>query len=89
MKRSDISPKLKLSVMHYPSQRLSKFGQIEWETVRGPYKSKQWILIRLEKELNKILYTTTILAVICNPMLFNKKTKYECQAIFTSGRLTN
>ena len=24
--------------MHYPSHRLSKFGQIEYETVRGPWK---------------------------------------------------
>ena len=26
--------------MHYPSLRLSKFGQIEWETVRDPLLSK-------------------------------------------------
>ena len=32
----DLSTKLWLSVMHYPSHRLSKFGQIEQETVLGP-----------------------------------------------------
>ena len=37
MKKFDLSPKLMLSVMHYPSQSLSKFGQIEYETVRGPF----------------------------------------------------
>ena len=30
--------------MHYPSQRLSKFGQIEMETVRGPLLSKMKLL---------------------------------------------
>ena len=32
----DLSTKIKLSVMHYPSYRLLKFGQIEQESVRGP-----------------------------------------------------
>ena len=39
MQGFDLSIKLLLSVMHYPSHRLSKFGQIEYETVRGPYLS--------------------------------------------------
>ena len=32
-----LSTKIQLSAMHYPSQRLSKFGQIEKETVGGPF----------------------------------------------------
>ena len=36
MEGFDLSTKLWLSVMHYPSLRLSKFGQIEKEIVRGP-----------------------------------------------------
>ena len=31
-----LSTEIYLSNMHYPSNRLSKFGQIELETVRGP-----------------------------------------------------
>ena len=36
--RFDISTKIQLSSLHYPSHRLSKLGQIESETVEGPLK---------------------------------------------------
>ena len=41
----DLSTKLWLSVMHYPSVRLSKFGQVEHEPVRGPLKQSLESLI--------------------------------------------
>ena len=32
----DLSTKIQLPIIHYPSHRLLKFGQIEYETVGGP-----------------------------------------------------
>ena len=32
----DMSTKIHLSIIHYTSNRLSKFGQVEYELVRGP-----------------------------------------------------
>ena len=33
----NLSAQVQLSSIHYPSHRHSKFGQIEWETVGGPF----------------------------------------------------
>ena len=39
MSDSDLSTKIQLPIIHYTSHRLSKFWQIEYETVRGPFPS--------------------------------------------------
>ena len=36
----DLSITIQLSIIHYPSHRLSKFGQIEQEIVQGPLSVK-------------------------------------------------
>ena len=36
MEGFDLSTKIELSIMHFPSRMLSKFEQIAYETVRGP-----------------------------------------------------
>ena len=48
--------------MHYPSNKLSKFGQIEYETVRGPlHENEKYHPTTLKMEIDQLKWFKRII----------------------------